>query len=157
MIVESPCEEIEGEFFMSKNVATRKSVKANRRLSQGQISIVATFLLVVAVNAGAFTTEASYYTYASCIREGTSGIMANRKVLNDKALSCASWDYPFGTRLKVTRLDRKDLQVIVKVTDRGPSKRLYKGGRRLDLSLAAAKSLGMVKQGLARVEVMEVN
>lgn len=100
-----------------------------------------------------FNTEASYYTYASCIREGTSGIMANGKVLRDDSFIAASWDYKFGTKLRITRVDRKNLSCIVTVSDRGPSKKLYKRGRRIDLSLAAAKALRMVEQGLAQVTV----
>jgi peptidoglycan lytic transglycosylase len=39
--------------------------------------------------------------------------------------------------------------VVVTVTDRGPFKR----GRVVDLSLAAARRLGMVSRGVARVRV----
>lgn len=53
---------------------------------------------------------------------------------------------PFGTRLRVT--DRATgRSVEVTVNDRGPFTR----GRVLDLSLAAAKELHMLKRGLARV------
>ena len=41
------------------------------------------------------TGTASYYTVASCAREGTSGIMANGRRLNDEKLTAASWFYPF--------------------------------------------------------------
>lgn len=100
-----------------------------------------------------FITECSYFTKASCIHEGTSGIMANGKVLRDDSFIAASWDFPLGTRLLITRVDRKDLSCVVVVCDRGPSKRLYKRGRRLDISLAAAKVLKITESGVAKISV----
>ena len=64
------------------------------------------------------------------------------------AMTCAHRTAPFGARLKVTDLDSGQ-SVVVTVTDRGPFKR----GRVVDLSLAAARKLGMVDRGLARVRV----
>lgn len=112
------------------------------------------FLVIVpCCSAESFITEASYYTRASCAREGTSGIMANGKELNDEACTAASWDFPFGTRLRVQRVGREDLSAVVTVTDRGPAKKLYKRDRRIDLSLKAARCLGIVERGIAKVKV----
>lgn len=111
-------------------------------------------LLICPVSAWAFETEASYYTKASCLREGTSGIMANGKGLDDEAFTAASWDYEFGQRLRVTFNGRS---VVVSVTDRGPSKRLYKKGRRLDLSKAAFERLAPLGKGIIKVQVTEIN
>ncbi|MCX5748664.1 MAG: septal ring lytic transglycosylase RlpA family protein [Candidatus Saganbacteria bacterium] len=55
---------------------------------------------------------------------------------------------PFGTQILVTRLDNSK-SVIVRVTDRGP----YIPGRILDLSRAAAQSLGMLGSGVSRVKI----
>jgi peptidoglycan lytic transglycosylase len=53
---------------------------------------------------------------------------------------------PFGTRVRVT--DRKSgRSVEVVITDRGP----FNKGRAIDLSLAAAKELQMIRRGLTRV------
>jgi rare lipoprotein A len=60
--------------------------------------------------------------------------------------------FPFGTRLRVTNL-RNGRQVVVRVNDRGP----FGGGRIIDVSYAAAKSLGMVSAGSARVLVEVVS
>jgi rare lipoprotein A len=57
---------------------------------------------------------------------------------------------PFGTRLLVTNL-RNGQSVIVRINDRGP----FSGRRVLDLSYAAAKAIGMIRRGTARVK-MEV-
>ncbi len=64
------------------------------------------------------------------------------------ALTCAHRTAPFGARLRVTDLE-PGRQVVVTVNDRGPFVR----GRIVDLSLAAARELGMVKRGVARVRV----
>jgi rare lipoprotein A len=65
-----------------------------------------------------------------------------------RALTCAHRSAPFGTRLRVTDLET-GRSVVVTVTDRGPFAR----GRVVDLSLAAARQLGMVERGLAKVRV----
>ena len=93
---------------------------------------------------------ASYYTVESCKREGTSGIMANGKPLNDKAFTCASWLYPFGTRLLVVNSVSGE-RVEVEVTDRGPAKKLVEQGRIIDLSKAAFESLAPLSWGLIHV------
>lgn len=64
------------------------------------------------------------------------------------AYTCAHRTLPFGTLLRViNRTNGKD--VIVKVNDRGPhGKRLM-----IDLSNAAAEKIGMVRQGICKVDV----
>jgi len=64
------------------------------------------------------------------------------------ALTCAHRSAPFGTRLLITELER-GRSVVVTVNDRGPFAR----GRVVDLSLAAARKLGIVERGVARVRV----
>jgi len=67
-------------------------------------------------------------------------------------MTCAHRTQPFGTLLKVTHTEN-DRSVVVRVNDRGP----YVRGRIIDLSWGAAKKLGILAQGLARVEVEPVN
>lgn len=55
---------------------------------------------------------------------------------------------PFGTQIKVTNL-RNGKSVTVKVNDRGPHVR----GRIVDLSLGAAKKIGLVHAGTTRVRL----
>jgi rare lipoprotein A len=64
------------------------------------------------------------------------------------ALTCAHPSAPFGTRLRVTDLET-GRSVVVTVNDRGP----FAPGRVVDLSLAAARQLGMVRRGVVRVRV----
>lgn len=74
-------------------------------------------------------------------------LMANGKPFNPDALTCASWHYPFGTRLKVQHGSRT---VIVTVTDRGPHKRL---NRAIDLSESAFRQLANPRKGLIKVKI----
>lgn len=67
------------------------------------------------------------------------------------AFTCAHRTAPFGTRLRVTDLET-GRSVVVVVNDRGPFVR----GRVVDVSLAAARALGMVSRGVTRVRIERV-
>jgi rare lipoprotein A len=89
--------------------------------------------------------QVSYYANSLAGRKTASG-----ERYDPKKLTAASRSLPFGTRLKVTRLDT-GTSVIVRVNDRGP----YGHRRRiLDLSRAAAEQLGMIRDGLVQVEAV---
>jgi len=78
---------------------------------------------------------------------------ANGEVYDPAKLSAASRTLPFGTHVRVTRIDNGK-QVIVRINDRGPFGRRK---RILDLSRAAAEQLDMIVTGVTRVraEVFE--
>jgi rare lipoprotein A len=61
-------------------------------------------------------------------------------------MTAAHKTLPFGTKLRVTNL-RNGRSVLVTVNDRGP----YTRNRQLDLSLGAARQLGLVRPGTAPV------
>jgi rare lipoprotein A len=65
-----------------------------------------------------------------------------------REMTCAHPSHAFGTLLRVTDVENGK-SVVVKVTDRGPFAR----GRVVDLSWAAARALGMLERGVARVVV----
>lgn len=66
-----------------------------------------------------------------------------------RALTCAHRTAPFGTRLRVTNLETGE-SVVVTVNDRGP----FAGRNRIvDLSHEAARRLGILARGVARVRV----
>jgi rare lipoprotein A (peptidoglycan hydrolase) len=70
-----------------------------------------------------------------------------------EAMVCASNAHPRGTRLRL-RLSPAHPWVKVKVIDYGPDPKHPEAiGRTLDVSLGVARKLGMVKKGLAFVEV----
>jgi rare lipoprotein A len=70
-----------------------------------------------------------------------------------QALTAAHRSLPLGTLVRVTRVDASGAPlsrpVVVRVNDRGP----YAAGRILDLSLEAARRLGMLRAGVIRVRV----
>ncbi len=63
--------------------------------------------------------------------------------------TAASRKIPLGTYVLVRNVENNKI-VVVKINDRGP----YVDGRILDLSKAAARELGMVRKGLARVQII---
>lgn len=86
---------------------------------------------------------ASYYGADFHGRKTASG-----EIFDQWELTCAHRDLPFGTRLRVTNLKNKR-SVVVRVNDRGP----WVAGRMIDLSYAAAKKLGMIKDGVTKVKI----
>lgn len=132
---------------------------ATRRLNTSAIRVACVLSAILFICAPVFAMEytASYYTRESCIAEGTSGICANGEVMQNERLTAASWFYPFGTRLKVSSMDSPGKAVIVTITDRGPSKRLVKKGRVIDLSVAAFSKLSPLRAGVIRVEIEELH
>ena|ERR1700733_11029409 len=81
---------------------------------------------------------------------GFSGPCAYYSAKGD-GLTAAHRTLPFGTRLRVTD-PASGRSVIVVINDRGPFGR----GRVLDLSIKAAKALGMIDRGviLVRADVL---
>jgi rare lipoprotein A len=73
---------------------------------------------------------------------------ANGEIYDMEKLTAAHRTFPFGTWVRVTNL-ANDKAVEVRIIDRGP----FVGGRIIDLSHAAAKVIGMVGAGIARVRL----
>jgi|WetSurMetagenome_2_1015567.scaffolds.fasta_scaffold00172_39 rare lipoprotein A len=89
---------------------------------------------------------ASYYGRKFNGRKTASG-----ERFNMRALTAAHRTLPFGARVRVTNLSNGK-SVVVRINDRGPLKR----ERIIDLSLAAAKVIGIDRVGTARVRIEEV-
>lgn len=73
---------------------------------------------------------------------------ANGERFNMNAMSAAHRTLAFGTIVRVTNLEN-NRSVRVRINDRGP----HVANRILDLSAAAARSLGITQQGVARVRL----
>ncbi len=73
---------------------------------------------------------------------------ADGSIFDQNALTAAHRTLPFGTLVRVTNLATNE-SVVAKITDRGP----FVQGRTLDLSLAAAKAIGVYRAGVAKVKV----
>lgn len=78
-------------------------------------------------------------------------LTAGGKPFDDRKLTAAHRTLPLNTRVRVTNLET-GRSVEVTITDRGP----YVDGRVIDLSAAAAKRIGMVKEGLVPVQITTV-
>ena len=73
---------------------------------------------------------------------------ASGEMMNPSALTAAHRSLPFGTKVLVENLSN-GRSVVVRINDRGP----FIKGRIIDVSKAAASSLGMIGSGTARVKV----
>ena len=73
---------------------------------------------------------------------------ANGEIYDQYELTAAHPSLPLGTRVMVTNLEN-GRAVQVRVNDRGP----FVDGRAIDLSYAAARTIGMVGPGTVRVRI----
>jgi len=73
---------------------------------------------------------------------------ANGEIYDQYELTAAHPTLPLGTRAMVTNLTN-GRSVEVRINDRGP----FVGGRAIDLSYAAARTIGMIGPGTARVRI----
>ncbi|NOZ08162.1 MAG: septal ring lytic transglycosylase RlpA family protein [FCB group bacterium] len=89
------------------------------------------------------TGIASYYG-----RDFHGKLTANGEVYDMYGLTAAHKTLPLNTIVRVTNLDN-DKSLILRINDRGP----YIEGRILDCSYGAAKKLGYLKAGTARVRI----
>ncbi len=119
----------------------------NFRNFAGALALAGT--LVFAANIGnapagqkgkSFTGLASYYK--------SGKVTANGEAYRPHGLTAAHRTLPFGTKVRVKNL-RTGRSVIVRINDRGP----FIKPRVIDLSLGAAKRIGMIHSGVTRVQV----
>lgn len=90
--------------------------------------------------------EARYVTASWYGSEFHGRPTASGEIFNMYAMTAAHREYPFGTRLRITNPENNK-SVIVTVNDRGP----FVSGRDIDLSYGAAKKIGIVRKGVAKV------
>jgi rare lipoprotein A len=107
------------------------------------ISAIAALFLAIPAQA-ANIGMASFYK--------TGRLTANGERFQPLGLTAAHRKLPFGTKLKVTNL-KNGKSVLVRVNDRGPFIR----GRILDLSLGAAKVIGLNKSGVAKISFVIIH
>lgn len=100
--------------------------------------------------AGCATAQAEVGTVSYYGQEFAGRRTASGETFNPEAYTMAHRTLPFGTRVRVTD-PTSQRSVVVKVNDRGPVSR----HRIADLSQAAARELGIIRRGTARI-LMEV-
>ncbi len=86
---------------------------------------------------------ASWYGPPYHNRRGADGT-----IYDENAMTAAHRTLPMGSVVRVTNVATGQW-VVVRITDRGP----FVEGRTLDLSLAAAKAIGVYRAGVAKVKV----
>jgi peptidoglycan lytic transglycosylase len=91
-------------------------------------------------------TQVASHGLASFYTEGTQ--TASGEKFDTHELTAAHPTLPFGTQLRVTNVTT-GRSVTVRVNDRGP----FVPGRVVDVSYAAAETLGMVGGGVAKVKL----
>lgn len=109
----------------------------------GKIFAANFFVLLAGIAASApvlgETGRAAYYR---------GGRTASGEVSGPNGYTAAHRTLPFGTKVLVTNMTN-GRSVTVRINDRGP----YGRGRIIDVSTAAARELGMIGSGTARVRV----
>lgn len=93
---------------------------------------------------------ASWYGVETYRQKG-GHMTANGEAFDPGGLNAAHKYLPLPTFVRVTNLENRR-QIILRVNDRGP----FVEGRIIDLSAGAAKRLGFLKKGTARVRVETV-
>ena len=108
------------------------------------IGLLALLWSIPPLHAGPTETGiASYYHNRFHGRRTASG-----EIYRSNKYTAAHRRLPLGTRVRVTNLDNKR-SVEVRINDRGP----YARKRIIDLSRKAAKDLGFLEKGLAKVKI----
>jgi rare lipoprotein A len=122
------------KYVSNKNYAKKYSTSAKKRNAKSYQEAAATS------SRGSMTGQASYYWQPQRVASGGW--------FNPNAMTAAHKTLPFGTKVRVTN-QRNGRSVVVKINDRGP----YVKGRIIDLSKAAAHSIGMQNSGVAPVSL----
>lgn len=91
---------------------------------------------------------ASYYSDEFQGRKTSNG-----ETFDMHELTAAHRTLPFDTKVKVTNLENGK-SIVVRINDRGP----FKDNRVIDVSLEAAKQIGLIANGTAsvRLEILEL-
>lgn len=103
---------------------------------------VATIILALVAAEKARSEEgmASFYWHGQ--------VTANGERFDPEGMTAAHKTLPFGTMVVVTTISN-NRSVKVRINDRGP----FIKGRVIDLSRAAARSIGMIGVGVAKVKI----
>lgn len=139
---EAGCSRVKHQLLETeRSVLTRQTMRLTPALA------LLAFLPTASLQASATEGVASYYGDRFDGRRTASGARFDKD-----ALTAAHRTLEFGTRVQVTN-QSNGRSVDVVINDRGPFSR----GRTIDLSKAAARKIGMLGSGVARVrlEVIE--
>jgi|CXWL01.1.fsa_nt_gi rare lipoprotein A len=131
----------------------RIAFKAPRKPVQGSVGGGSTYPSGVAKRQPAVNLRA-----LNAYPQATSGLasyywqgqrVASGGWFNPQAMTAAHKTLPFGTKVVVTNL-KNGQSTVVTINDRGP----YVAGRVIDLSLAAARAVGMTAAGVVPIHLV---
>lgn len=120
-------------------ISTAASATPSVNSSQPNISVPSQQLIAQSVGIASF--------YSGAPHEGGS-ITANGERFNPNSSTAAHRTLPFGTRVRVTSV-RTGKSVVVRINNRGP----FIGGRIIDLSVGAARAIGLTSTGIGSVRM----
>jgi len=127
------------------------AAQVSRRVAIVLMAVVVTGTVAMAAEQdaqpAAHVGRASWYGAAFHLRQTASG-----ERFDQHRMTCAHRTLPLGTTVRVTNL-LNGRSVLVTITDRGPFRR----HRDIDVSYGAARVLGMVQRGVARVRIEPVS
>ena len=107
--------------------------------------VVFFILLMVPLFAFAEPEEGVASYYADSLQ---GNLTASEEPYDKDALTAAHRTLPFGTKVKVSNLDNGK-SVVVIINDRGP----HSQNRLIDVSGVAARQLGLIDSGIAKVKI----
>jgi rare lipoprotein A len=120
-------------------LSTAASATPSVNSTQPPVSIRSTQLIAQSVG------QASFYGN----EPGEGGpLTANGERYNPGGYTAAHKTLPFGTRVRVTS-PNTGRSVVVRINDRGP----YAGNRVIDLSVGAARAIGLTNSGVGTVHM----
>jgi rare lipoprotein A len=120
-------------------ISTAASATPSVNSTQPNVSLESRQLIAQSVG------QASFYGN----NPGEGGpLTANGERYNPSGLTAAHRTLPFGTRVRVTS-PNTGRSVVVRINDRGP----FIGGRIIDLSVGAARAIGLTSSGVGPVRM----
>ena len=109
---------------------------------------------MIAFATGSAVAQAAEATSGLCSFYSTrynGRITAGGERFSSNAMTAAHRTYPMGTKLKLTNPDNNK-NVVVRVNDRGP----FVKDREISVTRRAARQLGLIKQGVGKVNIEQV-
>lgn len=110
------------------------------------LSLILSILFLSSLSLIGQSEEFGVASYYADVFDGKN--TASGEVYNKTKMTAAHKELPFGTMIRVTRLDNKK-SVVLRVNDRGP----FISGRVVELSTSGAKKIGLIRDGIAEVKV----
>ncbi len=134
------------------NFPARTRIVGPRLLLLSSVALVGLFFTAACLGGGQSRGQgldeaegkASYYADKFAGKTTASG-----ERFDPDEMTAAHPRLPFDTVVRVTRLDREEQSVVVRINDRGP----FVDDRIIDVSEAAAQELEMIQEGIVEVKV----